>query len=64
MTRSSLSPLVVEFRVGIAVARCSSPHCDIPRGAESHLVHAGKTISAAEQAAEEHLQTLNRKGPS
>jgi hypothetical protein len=48
-----ISPLVVLYAAGRWAAVCTSEACGSP-----HVVHAGGTIRAAEQAADHHLKAL------
>lgn len=52
-----ISPVIVEKRNGVAVARCHSLDC----GQEPHLILGGPSFRDAERAADVHLKTLNRK---
>jgi hypothetical protein len=52
-----ISPVIVEIRKGVSIARCVSPACG-----GGHLLHGGNDPRAAEKAADDHLKKINRAG--
>lgn len=56
-----ISPVVVDARRSPVTARCVRWDCPAPDERPPHLLYAGMSIRAAEQAADAHLKEINER---